>query len=205
MMRASEVSPKMFDNEFVDFFSRTHWLVVPALYLPLVLATTWQAWATGLGLIPLVATFAIGFAIWTLTEYWLHRTAFHWEPDTWWGPKLHFFLHGVHHTWHQDPYRLVMPPAVSLVLAVVFYGMFAAAGGLLAPVLGASWYLSAYAGFVLGYVNYDCTHYIIHHWKPSSARMKKLRAHHMNHHFNNPERKFGVSFMLWDRAFGTDK
>jgi sterol desaturase/sphingolipid hydroxylase (fatty acid hydroxylase superfamily) len=205
MMRASEVSPKMFENEFLDFFSRTHWLAVPILYLPLVAYTSFAAYAAGLGVLALLATFGAGFLIWTLTEYWLHRTAFHWTPNTWWGPKFHFLLHGVHHEFHQDPYRLVMPPAVSLSLAVIFYGMFWAVGEALSSVTSPAWHLAAYAGFVLGYVNYDCTHYILHHWHPKSDRMKKLRAHHMSHHHNpkHAEAKYGVSFMVWDSVFGT--
>ena len=147
--------------------------------------------------------FAAGFVVWTLTEYWLHRTMFHWVPDASWGERFHFIAHGVHHDFHRDPYRLVMPPAVSISLATVFYGMFAVLGSLTAPVLGTGWSLAAYGGFVLGYVVYDCMHYILHHWRPRYAWVKRLRAHHMNHHHNNPDRKFGVSMMLWDRVFGT--
>jgi sterol desaturase/sphingolipid hydroxylase (fatty acid hydroxylase superfamily) len=204
MMRASEVSPKMFENEFLDFFSRTHWLAVPIVYLPLVAWLTWSALAGGVGVLPALGLFAVGFVLWTLTEYWLHRTVVHWEPDNDLGRKFHFLVHGVHHTFHQDPYRLVMPPAVSLSLAVVFYGIFALAGAALAPWIGPAAFLAAYAGFVLGYVNYDCMHYILHHWKPKSARMKRLRAHHMNHHHNNPDRKYGVSFQIWDTVFRTE-
>lgn len=204
MMRASEESPKMFENEFFDFFSRTWWLTVPILYVPLIAWSTWAAVASGVSLIALPLVLIGGFVAWTLTEYWLHRTAFHWEPDTWWGPKFHFFVHGVHHKWVLDPYRLVMPPAVSLVLAVVFYGVFSLAGALFSSVVSPAWHYAAYAGFVAGYVNYDCTHYILHHWKPTSERYKSLRAHHMNHHHTAPDRKFGVSFQIWDKVFDTD-
>lgn len=204
MMRASDVSPRMFENDFLDFFSRTHWLAVPAMYLPLVAWVSWSGVQAGLGVVPFLVAFALGFVAWTLTEYWLHRTAFHWEPNTWWGPRLHFLVHGVHHVYHKDPYRLVMPPAVSLVLAVVFYGAAWLVGVALAPWMAPTWHLAAYGGFVLGYVNYDCTHYMIHHHRPRSSWMKALRAHHMNHHHNHPELKFGVSFMFWDSVFGTE-
>ncbi len=206
MLRASDVSPRMFDSDFMDFFSRTHWLMVPTLFVPLSLGVAAYA-VLGLGVAPLAVAvdFALGWLIWSLTEYWLHRTAFHWEPQTWWGPKFHFIVHGVHHKWHQDPYRLVMPPAVSLTLAVLFYGLFQAAGllGALAFGASASWATGAYAGFVMGYVVYDCTHYILHHWKPRGAWMTELRKHHLAHHHSAPERKFGVSSMVWDRVFGT--
>lgn len=203
MMRASDVSPRMFDNDFLDFFSRTHWLAVPILYLPFVAWLLWQGAVAGVSWPLAVVAAAFGMIVWSLTEYWLHRTVFHWEPDTWWGPKFHFLVHGVHHVHHKDPYRLVMPPAVSIVLAVVFYACFWLFGLASSPFVSPSWYLPAYAGFVLGYVQYDCTHYMLHHWKPRTSWMKALRAHHMNHHHNHPERKFGVSSMFWDRVFGT--
>lgn len=203
MMKASDVSPRMFDNDFLDFFSRTPWQAVPTLYLPLVAGLLWAGSSAGLGVVSLVSWFVTGFVSWTLAEYWLHRTAFHWEPDTWWGPKVHFFLHGVHHTWHRDPYRLVMPPAISLSLAVVFYGVFWALGAALSPWLAPAWHHAAFSGFVLGYVVYDVMHYRIHHVRPRSTYMKRLRAHHMNHHHNNHDRKFGVSMTVWDRVFGT--
>jgi dihydroceramide fatty acyl 2-hydroxylase len=204
MMRASDVSPRMFENDFLDFFSRTHWLAVPAMYLPLVAWVSWSAIAAGMSWGAFALTFVAGFVVWTATEYWLHRTAFHWTPNTWWGPRFHFLVHGVHHDFHKDPYRLVMPPAVSATLAVVFYGVAWGLGAAASSWVDPSWHFAAYAGFVLGYVNYDCTHYMIHHHKPRSAWMKALRAHHMNHHHNRPDRKYGVSFMVWDKVFGTE-
>ena len=53
---------------------------------------------------------AAGLLIWTLTEYWLHRLVFHWEPDHPIGSRLHFIIHGVHHDHPNDRLRLVMPP-----------------------------------------------------------------------------------------------
>lgn len=204
MMRTSDISPRMFENDFLDFFSRTPWYLVPLVWLPIHTGLVLHATSHGVSPWVTAAAWATGVLTWSLSEYWLHRTLFHWEPDTWWGPKLHFFLHGIHHVHHKDPYRLVMPPAVSLALGAVFYAMFwtvaqiGALGG-----LSTGWHLGAFSGFVVGYVVYDCMHYALHHFKPRGAWMKRLRAHHMNHHHNNPDRKFGVSNMFWDRVFGT--
>ncbi|MCB9680958.1 MAG: sterol desaturase family protein [Alphaproteobacteria bacterium] len=204
MMRASDISPKMFDNPFLDFFSRTHWLVVPALWLPIAAALVWGATTYGTAWWVIATSFAGGLVAWSLAEYWLHRTLFHWEPQTSWGPFFHFMIHGVHHKWHKDPYRLVMPPAVSLVLGAIFFAVFQGLG-LLGTLAGVAmgWHLAGFAGFVVGYVTYDCTHYMLHHFKPRTTYMKRLRAHHMNHHHNDPDHKFGVSSMVWDRVFGT--
>lgn len=200
-MRASADSPRMFESDFLDFFTRIPWWVVPLLFVPITTASFgWGLTRGGLAVLPSLGVAAIFFVFWTLSEYWLHRTFFHWKPDTWWGPKLHFFVHGVHHDWPHDKYRLVMPPAVSLGLGTLvfglFYGLFSLAGA-------AALTFPAFAGYVFGYMVYDITHYATHHAKMRSAWGKALRAHHMKHHFQDTDKKFGVSFIIWDRVFGT--
>jgi sterol desaturase/sphingolipid hydroxylase (fatty acid hydroxylase superfamily) len=190
----------MFENDVVDFFTRVPWWIVPTLWLPVVLGLfTYGVLSLGVPLVPGVFVAAAGWLAWTLTEYWLHRTFFHWVPNASWGARMHFFVHGVHHDWPDDRYRLVMPPAVSGILFVLFMGIFYA-------LLGGVWMFPFYAGFVFGYTVYDCTHYATHHFKPRSARLKwfkRLASHHMNHHFQHKPRKYGVSTTLWDHVFGT--
>lgn len=198
MFGASEESPRMFKSDFLDIFSRTHFLIVPLLYVPASLFLLYQSiFIHEISVLFSLGLAALGFIAWTLTEYWLHRTFFHWKADTWWGPKLHFFVHGVHHDWPHDKYRLVMPPAVSITLFFVFLGLYLLAFG---PY---GW--SFHAGFVVGYMVYDLTHYYVHHGKPGLKHFKLLRRHHMSHHFNKrfSEKRFGVSTRVWDRIFGT--
>ena len=202
MFKATPESPRMFESDFIDAFSRIPAWIVPVIFLPIVAGLLWVgAGESALWALPL--QFAAGFLVWTLTEYWLHRLFFHWEPKTSWGPRFHFLLHGVHHDHFKDKLRLVMPPAASLSLGVVFFGAYWGLAQLAAPLLHPGWVWAFYAGKVLGYVNYDMTHYYIHHFKPATAFHKKLRHHHNNHHHANHDRKFGVSFQLWDRVFGT--
>ena len=61
-----------------------------------------------------------GYLFWTLTEYWLHRIVFHFEPEKGIGARLHWIIHGVHHDHPNDPMRLVMPPSLSIPLAALF-------------------------------------------------------------------------------------
>ncbi len=196
MFSATPESPRMFESNFVDAFSRVPWFVVPIIYVPLIsgLFATGMV-RFGIEALPSVGLFAGGFFVWTLTEYWLHRTLFHWTPKTSWGPRFHFLLHGVHHDYVNDRMRLVMPPAASLALAAVFMPTY--------WLLMGSYSLPFFAGKAAGYLAYDMIHYYTHHGKPSSTWMKRLRAHHMNHHHNKEGRKYGVSFMFWDRVFGT--
>ena len=59
------------------------------------------------------------------------------------------------------------------------------------------------AGFLLGYLMYDMTHYFVHHATPKSRVAKKLRELHMRHHFQDDTKGFGVSAPYWDYVFGT--
>lgn len=191
-------SPRLLDNDYLDFFTRAHWVSVPLLFVPIGAAFVLTSLQRGVGPVATAGLFALGFVLWTLAEYWLHRTVFHWAPEEGWGAKLHYWIHGVHHQLPHDPYRLVMPPWVNLgllafVAAPLFLGIAGAHGW--APL----------AGFVVGYMNYDVTHWYLHHCKPRTRFGKRLRAHHMSHHFakHRAGTRFGVSFDIWDRVFGT--
>jgi sterol desaturase/sphingolipid hydroxylase (fatty acid hydroxylase superfamily) len=198
-MRATPESPRMFDNDLLDALSRTPWWTVPLLWVPGVTAFfLYGLLVHDLPLAASIGTALAGWFAWTFVEYGLHRTVFHWRPQTTWGPRLHFILHGVHHDWHQDPYRLVMPPSVSLLLCVLFGAAFHA-------LLGPAWFWPYYAGFVGGYLVYDVTHYALHHRKLKHPVFLKLKKHHLLHHHSpsHSARKYGVSTTLWDHVFGT--
>ena len=197
MLRATPESPRMFKSDVLDFFSRTHPAVVPILFVPATVALIWfGVTARGLSLVESGLWFVVGAIVWSLTEYWLHRTLFHWKPDIPGGERMHFLLHGVHHTWPRDKYRLVMPPAVSITLFFVFGGMFY----LLLP---NTWVWPFHAGFTFGYMAYDLIHYYVHHFTPRTQYGKRLRKHHMIHHFKDDKNRFGVSSVFWDLVFGT--
>jgi sterol desaturase/sphingolipid hydroxylase (fatty acid hydroxylase superfamily) len=140
--------------------------------------------------------FLTGLLVWTLTEYLLHRFAFHYEPRSDWGKRIHFLTHGVHHDYPNDSKRLVMPPSVSIPLAVIFYFVFLL-------ILGGAYLPPFYAGFILGYVLYDEIHYATHHAPMKSPVAQWLKHHHIRHHYRNPGKGYGVSSPLWDYVFGT--
>jgi sterol desaturase/sphingolipid hydroxylase (fatty acid hydroxylase superfamily) len=197
MIGATPDSPRMFESDFLDFFSRTHPVIVPLLFVPAAAALMHHSIArAGVGFLSSTGLFACGVITWSLSEYWLHRLFFHWQPGGRWGQRLHFLVHGVHHMWPRDKYRLVMPPAVSISLFFTFLGLFYG-------LLGARLTWAFHAGFVIGYMTYDMTHYYIHHYNPRSEYGRRLKKHHMLHHFKDPTKRFGVSNMVWDVVFGT--
>src|SRR5947208_12054757 len=73
-------SPPMFESRFLDFFSRVHPAVPAIIFVPVVIGGVWLGIDRGLGAGTAALMFFAGIAIWTLTEYWLHRLLFHWEP-----------------------------------------------------------------------------------------------------------------------------
>src|SRR5215218_6153067 len=189
-------SPPLFGNRFLDFFSRIHPSVPAIIFIPAAGAAIWLGADRGYGPLELIGFVLLGLLLWTLTEYWLHRLVFHWEPDHPIGSRLHFIIHGVHHDHPNDKLRLVMPPAASLPLAALFFGAFWL-------VFGIPTALPIFAGFLLGYLAYDYTHYYIHHFVPKSDLGKRLREQHMRHHFQDHRYGFGVSTPIWDVVFRT--
>jgi dihydroceramide fatty acyl 2-hydroxylase len=189
-------SPPMFESRFLDFFSRVHPAVPAVIFVPVVVGGIWLGIDRGLAVGTTALLFAAGIAIWTLTEYWLHRLFFHWEPKFPGGDRVHFIIHGVHHDHPNDAMRLVMPPAVSIPLAALFLGLYVL-------IFGTPEAYPVFAGFITGYLGYDYTHYHVHHHVPKTQFGKKLREHHMRHHFQDHRYGFGVSSPLWDAFFQT--
>src|ERR1044071_6239908 len=190
-------SPRMFRSHFLDLFSRTHPAIVPLLFVPgAIVSFSVSLVRDQLSVLHALLLFVGGFIAWTLAEYWLHRLFFHWKPPGKWGERLHFLVHGVHHTWPKDKYRLVMPPAVSISLYFIFLGVFLLT-------IGPKYTWGFHAGFVVGYMFYDLTHYYLHHYNPRSDYGRRLKKNHMLHHFKDHTRRFCVSNLVWDRLFGT--
>ncbi len=188
-------SPRMFDSDLLDWLSRVHPAVPPAIFGPFIVAFVVVA-VDRVGPTRAIGLLLAGYVLWTLTEYWMHRVVFHFEPDDGLGARLHWIIHGIHHEHPNDPKRLVMPPSVSVPLAILFYAVFLV-------VFGRRFSAGIEAGFIAGYLVYDMTHYYVHHARPTHRLGRMLREAHMRHHFQDDTTGFGVSAPYWDRVFGT--
>ncbi|MCA9693735.1 MAG: sterol desaturase family protein [Myxococcales bacterium] len=185
-------SGRQFKSDLLEPFSRCHGLVPLFVYGPLVFWLLWLSVERGLAAGTILGYFAVGVFVWTFAEYWMHRVIFHFEKI----PKLHYFLHGIHHDYPNDRSRLVMPPGASALPALGFWLLARA-------IVGDTLALPAFAGFGVGYLWYDMTHFWTHVARPRTRWGKFLRRHHMLHHFKTPNRRFGVSTPLWDLVFRT--
>jgi 4-hydroxysphinganine ceramide fatty acyl 2-hydroxylase len=189
---------RMFESDFMEFFSRVHPVTPLVLYVPVIGYMLYiSVWQRQLSIVAVTALFLLGVLLWTLTEYLIHRYVFHYEPKTRWGKRLHYVIHGVHHDYPNDARRLVMPPVVSIPLAFLFYGLFLLFFGSLTP--------PVFAGLVFGYVCYDMLHYATHHLAMKRGASLWLKQYHLRHHFKDDEVGYGISSPLWDYVFRTTR
>ena len=189
---------RMFESDFMEFFSRVHPVTPLVLYLPVIGYMLYTSvWQRQLSIVAVTVLFLLGVLLWTLTEYLIHRYVFHYEPKTRWGKRLHYAIHGVHHDYPNDARRLVMPPVVSIPLAFLFYGLFLLILGSLTP--------PVFAGLVFGYVCYDMLHYATHHLAMKRGACLWLKQYHLRHHFKDDHVGYGISSPLWDYVFRTTR
>lgn len=193
----SEKSVRMFKNDFLEGLSKIHFSVPLFIFVPVIIFFTYKAFVNQIGIGAYLLYFVFGIFIWTATEYVLHRFLFHFVPRSRWGLRIHFIFHGVHHDYPRDSKRLVMVPSVSLPLAAAFYFLFSL---FLSPLH----LYSFFSGFIIGYLAYDMTHYAIHHANFKTPFWKKIKQHHMLHHYDDPTKGYGVSSALWDKIFASD-
>ena len=195
----SQESVRMFKSNLLEGLSKIHFTVPIFIFVPVILFCIYKAlFKNQIGLLNFFELFILGLFIWTFVEYIMHRFIFHYMPaDKPWALRLHFIFHGVHHDYPSDAKRLVLPPSVSVPLAIGFYFLFNA-------ILPANYIWGFFPGFILGYLVYDISHYAIHHFNFKGNLWKKIKQHHMLHHYQDPGKGYGVSSPLWDKIFGSD-
>jgi sterol desaturase/sphingolipid hydroxylase (fatty acid hydroxylase superfamily) len=189
---------RMFENNFLEAFSRVHFSVPIFIYLPVIAYLLYLSIIDyTLNASTIIGLFIAGMAAWSVAEYLLHRFVFHFPAKSDFGKKIHFMFHGVHHDYPSDSKRLVMPPSVSIPLAALFYFIFLF-------IFGQDLMLPFFAGFILGYLFYDITHYAIHHFNMHNKFWLAIKNHHMLHHYQDEYRGYGVSTPFWDVIFRTN-
>lgn len=194
----SQESVRMFKNDLLESLSKVHFTVPLFIFVPVIAFCVYKDFQNAIGFVTFFELFILGLFVWTLVEYIMHRFVFHYAPaDKPWAQRVHFIFHGVHHDYPSDAKRLVLPPSVSIPLATGFYFLFNA-------ILPANDVFGFFPGFILGYLVYDISHYAIHHFNFKGSLWKKIKQHHMLHHYQDPEKGYGVSSPLWDKIFGSD-
>ncbi|SEN53393.1 Fatty acid hydroxylase superfamily protein [Mucilaginibacter gossypiicola] len=196
----SQESVRMFKSDFLESLSKVHWTVPLYIFVPVIGYCSYKYFdLMSPNILGYIGLFAFGLFIWTITEYVMHRFVFHYHPSEKleWAQRLHFIMHGVHHDYPSDAKRLVLPPSLSIPLSTGFFFLFK----WLLPV---DYIWGFFPGFILGYLIYDISHYAMHHFNFKSGIFKKIKQHHMLHHYQDPEKGYGVSSPFWDKIFRSD-
>ena len=189
----------MFSQPVIDFFFRWHWWVAHIVFVPVViLSLIIGIYYMNMSLGAAALTFVGGVFFWTLFEYFMHRFMFHEFSHVSGLSHLHYVIHGMHHVYPTDPYRVIFPPFLSILVG----GLLA---GILALILPLTWFFGVLAGFIAGYCWYEFVHYASHHIKWKTLLLKRLKRHHLLHHHNEAykDKNYGVTTVLWDRVFST--
>ncbi|MES2647882.1 MAG: sterol desaturase family protein [Bacteroidota bacterium] len=193
----SEDSIQLFKSNWMNALSKVHFTVPLFIFIPAIVYACYLSFSMGIGPGSFALYFIFGLMVWTITEYLLHRYIFHYHPVSLWGKRLHFIFHGIHHDYPRDKMRLVMPPTASIPLAAIFFLFFSL-------VFKKKFLLAFFPGFLLGYLIYDMLHYAMHHYNFKSGVMKKIKQHHMLHHYHDESKGYGVSSSLWDIILKSD-
>jgi 4-hydroxysphinganine ceramide fatty acyl 2-hydroxylase len=165
----------------------------------LVVGVALEALAFVLGLIavrPLLIL--LGALLFYLSEYGMHRFAFHAPPLSW--PPARKLQRRLHYDHHVEPNRLDL-----LFLPIWFLvPNLAVATGLFALLFGGEAAASALFGMMLAILHYEWVHYVAHiPYQPRTRLGRWIKQYHLRHHFVSEKHWFGVSNPTFDGVFGT--
>ncbi len=191
---------QIFKNPFLERLTKTDPVSNIVIYGLVIIGLSYLAiQIIGLRVFQFVGLFVLGVLFWTFAEYVLHRYVFHWVTEAKWSQRFHFVMHGAHHHYPKDEERLLMPPVPGIILASLLFGFFFTIFWLLGIT---NLVFGFFPGFFVGYLLYSFVHRATHVMRPPK-RFKNLWHHHSLHHYQYPNKAFGVSNTFWDRVFGT--
>jgi 4-hydroxysphinganine ceramide fatty acyl 2-hydroxylase len=140
----------------------------------------------------------LGAVLFYLSEYGMHRFAFHAPPAPW--PFVLGLQRRLHYDHHVEPSRLDL-----LFLPLWFLAPnLAATAVLVALVLGTPAVASVMLGVMLAILHYEWVHYVAHiPYQPRTRFGRWIKQYHLRHHFISEKEWFGVSNPSLDVVFGT--
>jgi hypothetical protein len=189
--------PRMFDQPFLEWFTKVHPAVLLAIYPGFDLDVLARAAgrALGAGVDGALRGRAAGVDV---PRYVIHRFSFHFAPNGNVGVMFAYLIHGVHPRVSRgsSPLGYAADRERADRARAVFRGFRLVLGPYVNPIG---------SGVAIGYLVYDLTHYFIHRGPLKSRAGRFLRTHHMQHHYATPERRFGVSTPFWDYVFRTHR
>ena len=131
--------------------------------------------------------FAGGLFCWTFIEYFMHRFLMHSKEKKGYQSGHHF---------HHHRTGIIFTTTLKRILFLCAAGVSLWAGVFISS------YLLLPSGIIMGLTLYSFMHLWLH--KPWAEKwLGSLQRFHMQHHFGQTEKCFGVTTSLWDRVFNT--
>ncbi|NIA71502.1 sterol desaturase family protein [Pelagibius litoralis] len=161
----------------------------------IVLAAYWGAHP--LAMIGAVAATAL---VYPVVWYLLHRFVLHGRL-LYKYPQTAALWKRIHFDHHQDPHDL----------GVLFGALYTTLPTILAVAVPIGWLIggpgTAAAAAATGVIItcfYEFCHCIQHlPFKPKTAFLRRIKRHHLAHHFHSEHGNFGITNFFWDRVFNT--
>ena len=142
----------------------------------------------------------LGAVLFYLSEYGMHRFAFHAPPAPW--AFVRALQRRLHYDHHVEPTRLdllFLPLwflAPNLLVTAILVGL----------ILGEAAVGSVMLGVMLAILHYEWVHFIAHiPYQPLTPIGRWMKTYHLRHHFVSEKEWFGVSNPTLDIVFGTFK
>ena len=196
--------------QVADLFGRATLMPMPevlSLLLPLVkptgvytalsVALLLGPWSRGQGFLMGVVLVFLGFVLWTLVYYVIHRWALHRKNTPAWIRRLedHYYHHQVPDDRREYPYRLkdTLPRFGAMALLL---------GALLWPFGRSHAVAPLMSGYVLGNLVFEWVHFCAHTEQTHRYPWVRLWVRqHLKHHFKNPSSNYGTVTPFWDFVF----
>ena len=118
---------QIFRNQYLEYLTKTHPLVIWSMYLPVIIFLTYYAYSKlSFSGIAIISIFLAGILFWTFFEYIMHRFVFHIVSENPRIKRIAYVMHGNHHEFPRDRQRLFMPAVPSIIISSsVFLIMYA--------------------------------------------------------------------------------
>ncbi len=170
------------------------------LALQLVVAAALRPFFGGPSLADALVVAAV-VAYWPLQEWVLHRVVLHARPRAIGRFRIDTAPARAHRRHHRDPrdLRWTVLPARSMVVLVPLHVVF-----WLAVARTTATALTGMCALGAAALVYEWIHFLCHApYRPRSAYVRRVRAHHSLHHFKNERYWHSFTVPALDRLFGT--
>ncbi|WP_228853315.1 sterol desaturase family protein [Aegicerativicinus sediminis] len=195
MYYTNSKSPELFKNRYLELLTRTHPALIFLIYVTISSISAYIALTKyNFGNFELILFFILGFLTWTLMEYLIHRYAYHDSHGNHSTKGIKYIIHGAHHMYPNDKRRILISPLPALLISAFFVLIFYLT-------LGVRSYMFN-SGFFIGYTFFMSIHYMVHSL-PSPKRFNFWWRYHLIHHYQQPDRAYGVLTSFWDWVFQT--